>query len=340
MPRRISVRSLSLPSSFALFACLACTYRVPTLAGQATSPDTLSGDVLPLSRVHRIASAINGRRYVLTVARPGGYAEGRSSDSTRYPVLYIMEESAGAFLRMTVPGFRFTHGSQNSGLIIVGVSPAPSPSGAPSVTALSKMDLSPPPFPFADSALTRLQKEVPGAGGAPLFVRVLREEIIPFVERTYRTTSDRGILGMSFSGMFTAYVLFAAPELFTRYAMVSPSLWWNEGSIFRMEEAFANRAPELPKTVYLSTGSNEWPNDIRDVFRLVGVLCDRLRFEHRYAGLEVIAAMNMDEFHVSPVHFARAIEALYPRDRDPRAPLGEATVWPPARVFCGPRAKW
>ena len=324
----------------AVFVTLILTFIARGASSQAARIDTVAGDVLPMSRIHRMTSKVNGRAYVLTVALPPQYREGQQSDTAHYPTLYIMEESAGAFLRLTVPGFRFTHGP-NANLIVVGVSPAPTPSGSPSVTALAKMDLSPAAFPYSDSANARILKEqAPGGGGAQRFVRALREDIVPFIERTYRANSDRGILGMSFSGMFAAYVLVNEPSLFTRYALISPSLWWNEGSIFRMEEALAARSAKLPATVFVSTGSNEWPNDIRDVFRLVGVLCDRLRYEKRYAGLEVIAAMNMDEFHRSSVAFERAMDVLYPREVDLRSPPPDAPIWPPSRVFCGPRAKW
>jgi predicted alpha/beta superfamily hydrolase len=55
-------------------------------------------------------------------------------------------------------------------------------------------------------------------------VSVLRDEIIPLVERSYRITDDRGIMGHSLGGLFAAYALFEAPDLFRRYGILSPSL--------------------------------------------------------------------------------------------------------------------
>ena len=271
---------------------------------------------------------------------PDGYREG-SRDTTRYPVLYIMDSDGGGALRVVVPMFRLTHGAETSNLLIVGVSAvANAAAGTPPPGGLRQVDYTPPAYPPSDSANARLQKENPRSGGAPTFLRILREEVIPFIDQTYRTTPDRGILGASLTGMFVAYAPFEAPDLFSRYGMLSPSLWWDDGSIFRLEGVFARRNPPLPKMVYLSVGFNEWPDDISNVFRLVDLLCSGLKSGSRYQGLEVIAAINMDDFHLSPVHFARAIESLYPRSVDPRARTSIADIPGPARAFCGPRAKW
>jgi len=40
------------------------------------------------------------------------------------------------------------------------------------------------------------------SGGAPLFLRTLKEELISYIEANYRVTSDRGLAGYSLSGLF------------------------------------------------------------------------------------------------------------------------------------------
>jgi predicted alpha/beta superfamily hydrolase len=39
------------------------------------------------------------------------------------------------------------------------------------------------------------------------FLNLLKTEIIPFVDKNYKTNSDRGIAGSSLGGLFTAYRL-------------------------------------------------------------------------------------------------------------------------------------
>jgi hypothetical protein len=47
-----------------------------------------------------------------------------------------------------------------------------------------------------------------GFGGSSGVSRFLEHEVIPFVDRTYRTIpSDRGLLGHSYGGLFAIYVI-------------------------------------------------------------------------------------------------------------------------------------
>ena len=52
-------------------------------------------------------------------------------------------------------------------------------------------------------------------------------------------------------GLFATYALFTEPDLFTRYAITSPSLWWDGGSIFEREAEFAKTRRSLPKQVFV-----------------------------------------------------------------------------------------
>lgn len=117
--------------------------------------------------------------------------------------------------------------------------------------AYRQRDYSPPPFPASNPEHKTWQSEQPWAGGAPLFLRVLKEELIPLIDRQFRTSADRGLHGHSMGGLFATYALFTEPDLFTRYAITSPSLWWDCGSIFEREAEFAKTRRSLPKQVFV-----------------------------------------------------------------------------------------
>jgi predicted alpha/beta superfamily hydrolase len=55
--------------------------------------------------------------------------------------------------------------------------------------------------------LNRYKRETP-TGGAAAFLRVFLDELIPDIERTYRTNGDRTYIGYSLGGLFGAYALF------------------------------------------------------------------------------------------------------------------------------------
>ena len=288
---------------------------------QAAPPDRVS---LPYSHEYLLRSRINGRTYRIQVALPPRYRDPATTDTTRYPVMYLLDGDMELplFARM----FRLTNsGTDGTGstvdsdpaqVIFVGVGypsggdPMRPPPGGGEI-AYRRRDYSPPPFPASNPEHKTWQSEQPWAGGAPLFLRVLKEELIPLIDRQFRTSADRGLHGHSMGGLFATYALFTEPDLFTRYAITSPSLWWDGGSIFEREAEFAKTRRSLPKQVFLSVGGLEGAGQIADVWHMVATLCQDRDAGH-FAGVKLKAEVIPDEYHGSAVHFSRALKALYP----------------------------
>jgi predicted alpha/beta superfamily hydrolase len=96
------------------------------------------------------------------------------------------------------------------------------------------------------------------SGGADQFTQFIEKELVPFVDQNYRTIPDeRTIVGHSITGFYCAYVLFRHPDMFNRYIIVSPSLWFSDGVAFEYEEAFFSNHKDMDASVYLSVGEDE-----------------------------------------------------------------------------------
>jgi predicted alpha/beta superfamily hydrolase len=77
-------------------------------------------------------------------------------------------------------------------------------------------------------------KEIaPVVGGSEKFRAFIREELIPEINRRYRTSDRKGILGESLSGLFVVETFLLTPELFDYYIAFDPSLWWNDHYLVR-----------------------------------------------------------------------------------------------------------
>lgn len=68
-------------------------------------------------------------------------------------------------------------------------------------------------------------------GGSAAFRRFIASELIPQIDRRYRTTSERGIIGESLAGLFIMETFLDEPALFTHYIALDPSVWWNGGAL-------------------------------------------------------------------------------------------------------------
>ncbi|ALK98444.1 esterase [Massilia sp. WF1] len=71
----------------------------------------------------------------------------------------------------------------------------------------------------------------PAVGGSQAYRDFIRKELMPEVEKRYRVTPERAIVGESLAGLFVVETLALEPELFDTYIAIDPSLWWNNGEL-------------------------------------------------------------------------------------------------------------
>ncbi len=284
--------------------CLALLLALAGSAGAAGAQQPLTDSappiVLPGSHIHTFRSQVNGRDYWLGVILPRGYARDTNA-ATRYPVLYVLDGNQA--LLPTAMAYKGRNPARDS-LIIVGV-------GYPGISS-RRLDYLPPPWPGSgDETLSGVAAGTCCAGD--LFLRALREEILPLIHRTYRTSPDRGIWGHSLGGLFANYVLFEAPDLFDRYAIASPSLGVDNGPLFVREAEFAATHDSLPKRVVIWVGAKEG-----FMIYVAQRMATTLR-AHKYRGLEVTDFVVPGVGHqLSGWDGAgRALRALYPSPQDP-----------------------
>ena len=96
------------------------------------------------------------------------------------------------------------------------------------------------------------------SGGAATFLEFIVKEVFPFVESNYRVSPvGRGIGGYSYGGLFTLYVLFKHPELFSIYYAGSPSLDYDKGVLFSFEKDYASNHKDLNAKLFMSAGGSE-----------------------------------------------------------------------------------
>ena len=305
-------RSGQLFGQLALVAASVLVAVSPLQAG-AQSAGEQPAISLPFTRQHEVHSRVNGQEYRVLVALPVGYGSGLPSDTARYPVLYVLDGNdelpvvaeALRMLRLDAQDNKERWAGYPD-VIIVGI-------GYPvdrfrNTFGLRATDYTPTSVAAFDSILTFTYGMPARTGGAEAFLRVLRDEIIPLVERSYRTTDDRGIMGHSAGGLFAAYALFEAPDLFRRYGILSPSLWWDNSMMFAKEASFSRGRTELPKSVFLSVGGLE---DTTIMTRPMQRMVDALR-GRGYRGLDLQSHVFAEENHQSVVgaSLTRSLRAL------------------------------
>lgn len=194
--------------------------------------------------------------YFIKVAYPRDYA----SSNKRYPVLYVTdaETNFGAVQYVTQ---RLAKDKLIPELIVVGIAYNTS---YEEFYRLRARDLRPaiPDDPDFDLG------ERPDEGNAERFGQVLRDELIPHIDSEYRTVlGDRAYYGHSYGGLFGVWSLMYESDLFNRYVILSPSLWWGElwwgrprishGYYILPKRAKTDGTPETDARVFVASGELE-----------------------------------------------------------------------------------
>jgi predicted alpha/beta superfamily hydrolase len=110
-----------------------------------------------------------------------------------------------------------------------------------------RRDLTGPTTVHSDSAIA------PHVGGSAAFRQFFRDELMPTIERRYRTTSESSIIGESLAGLFVVETFLREPALFDHYVAFDPSLWWNHGALVD-SAALLLRAASTGRVTHRSVG--------------------------------------------------------------------------------------
>lgn len=98
---------------------------------------------------------------------------------------------------------------------------------------------------------------VPGSGGADNFIGFLKEELISFIDKKYRTQPHRILVGHSLCGMFCFYSMLKQPDLFNAFIAISPWVIAADNFILPYTTSKLPDYESLNKTVYFTAGSQE-----------------------------------------------------------------------------------
>ncbi|HEX6643441.1 MAG TPA: alpha/beta hydrolase-fold protein [Gemmatimonadales bacterium] len=218
-------------------------------SGAAAAPAPALTSVAPviIGERMRFRSALQGEEYPVMVHLPDSY--GRTTHA--YPVLYVLDGEAHFHHATGVAAF-LAQQQRIPEMIVVGIG-----------NTNRTRDLTPP----TDDAGMRAN----GAGGADRFLRAIGEELIPEIERRYRTLHYRVLAGHSFGGLFALHALTTRPEIFQSYVVISPSTWWNRQSLVNGVPAFLAAHRDLRASLYITTG-DEGGEMLASAQRLAGIL--------------------------------------------------------------------
>jgi predicted alpha/beta superfamily hydrolase len=115
-----------------------------------------------------------------------------------------------------------------------------------------------------------------GRGGhADDYGQMLVEELKPFIDETYKTlpsAASTALGGSSLGGLLTLHLGLRYPTAFSRLAVLSPSVWWDNRVLLKEVESLPRK---LPLRIWLDAGTAEGEETIANVQALRDALIEK-----------------------------------------------------------------
>ncbi len=92
-------------------------------------------------------------------------------------------------------------------------------------------------------------------GGADKFLDFIETELLPHLNKQYRTTDFKVIAGASVAGLFTLHTLRTKSDLFDAHIAYSPAVWWGDHKTAKKLKEFMSVTKELNSYLYMNIGS-------------------------------------------------------------------------------------
>jgi predicted alpha/beta superfamily hydrolase len=202
----------------------------PFVSGQVQTIDQMKTEPVTVTTgiTFKFNSKVMNEDRIIMIGVPEGYA----ASNKKYPVLYLLDAQWGFSSTVQTLGWlsnpRYGMIPQT---IVVGIH-----------TEENRVrDLTP-----------TQNKESNSGGGADKLYQFIKEELIPFVDKNYRTYNYRVIGGASLGGLFVMYAFESDPQLFNGYLSMSPAMWWDSSVMLGRTKDLLSKDPHLHNRVYLT----------------------------------------------------------------------------------------
>ena len=177
--------------------------------------------------VHKINSKILGEERTVLVRVPPNYANG----SEKFPVVYMLDAHAPQNAMMAAIIEQQVWGNMMPEMIVVGIQ-----------NTNRTRDMTPTKTERANS------------GGGENFMKFIETEVMPLVEKNYRTQPFKIFAGHSLGGLTVIYSFVTRPDLFNAYIAASPVLHWDDDFVIKRSEELFKQKRDFNKMLFISIG--------------------------------------------------------------------------------------
>jgi predicted alpha/beta superfamily hydrolase len=271
---------------------------LPIISFGQKNNQTTNSKPFVLGQIDEIQSIQLSEKRILNIYLPDGYSQ---EDTTRYAVVYLLDGSqdedfihvVGLYQFNTFPWINRVPKS-----IVVGIA-----------NVDRRRDLTYP------TTIQKDKERFKTAGNSDKFIAFIEKELQPYIEKKYKVNRSKTIIGQSLGGLLATEILLKKPALFNQYIIISPSIWWDNGSLLNLDSAVLQESFNKPTKVYIGVGKEGLtPTEIPRVMEVdANLLTEKLR-KTKSKNLKIYFDYLPEEDHATITHQAvfNALRLLNP----------------------------
>jgi uncharacterized protein len=129
-------------------------------------------------------------------------------------------------------------------------------------------------------------------GQAAKFYQLMKDELIPLINKRFKKQKSRVFIGHSFGGLVAIYMSMKDNKLFNHYYAISPSVWANHGELMKIEKRYAGANRSYNSNISLYAGSLEFLNKVLSSTREFYNTVNGRKYKGLSINFEVVAGVN------------------------------------------------
>jgi predicted alpha/beta superfamily hydrolase len=264
---------------------------------QATNTPAKSKPLV-LGQIDEIQSTQLSEKRILNIYLPEGY---KQEDTTRYAVVYLLDGSQDEDFIHVVGLYQFNMFPWIERVpksIVVGIA-----------NVDRRRDFTYP------TTIQKDKEKYKTAGNSDKFIAFLEKELQPYIEKNFKVNQSKTIIGQSLGGLLATEILLKKPALFNEYIIISPSIWWDNGTLLKLDSPILDEKFTQPTKIYIGVGKEGLtPTEIPRVMEVdANLLVEKLR-KSKSKNLKIYFDYLPEENHATVTHQAlfNALRLLNP----------------------------
>ena len=140
-------------------------------------------------------------------------------------------------------------------------------------------------------------------GGNENFLQFINTELIPTIDKNYKTEPYKIFAGHSFGGLSSINCMLTHPDMFDAYIAVSPSFYWDNRYLLKLTGQKLKKGSALNKKLFYSDGNEGGTSSF---FHL-----DLLKFDSLITNKQLVGLNYMYKHYATETHMTEPVVAYF-----------------------------